>query len=88
MGSEIVGRLKILINQKMKYEKILSICEGLHSVTFIMLLFYVLTHRSGYFFYLIGWSFLAILGWVVTHSLEKKIILIKKNISDELFEEE
>lgn len=88
MGSEKVESLRVLVNQKMKLEKFLSVCEGLHSVSFIMLIFYVVTYKHSDTPYVIAWSFLAFVGWITTHLLEKKVLLIKKSISDELFEKE
>lgn len=88
MGSEKVESLRVLVNQKMKLEKYLSICEGLHSVSFIMLVFYVVTYKHSDTPSVIVWSFLALAGWFTTHLLEKKILLVKKSIADELFEKE
>ena len=88
MGSEKVESLRVLVNQKMKLEKYLGICEGLHSVGFIMLIFYVVTYKHSDTPYVIAWSFLALIGWITTHFLEKKILLVKKSIADELFEKE
>ena len=88
MGSEKVESLRVLVNRKMKLEKSLSICEGIHSVSFIMLIFYVATYKHSDTPYVIAWSFLALAGWITTHILEKKILLVKKSIADELFEKE
>ena len=88
MGSEKVESLRVLVNQKMKLEKYLGICEGLHSVSFIMLIFYVVTYKHSDTPSVIVWSFLALVGWITTHLLEKKILLVKKSIADELFEKE
>ena len=88
MGSEKVESLRVLVNQKMKLEKYLSVCEGLHSLSFIMLIFYVVTYKHSDTPYVIAWSSLAFVGWATTHFLEKKILLVKKSIADELFEKE
>ena len=88
MGTEKVESLRVLVNQKMKLERFLAVCEGLQNVSFIMLIFYAITYKRGDTPYLIVWSFLAFLGWVITHAIEKKILLIKKSISEELFESE
>ena len=88
MGAEKVESLKVLVNQKMKLEKFLAVCEGLHNVSFIMLIFYVITYKHSDTPYLIAWSFLALIGWIITHITEKKILLVKKSITDELFEKE
>ena len=88
MGSEKVESLRVLVNQKMKLEKYLSICEGLHSVSFIMLIFYALTYKHSDTPHVIAWSFLAIAGWIATHLLGKRILLVKESIADELFDKE
>tara|TARA_A100001388_G_C28617520_1_gene425923 strand:- start:165 stop:434 length:270 start_codon:yes stop_codon:yes gene_type:complete len=88
MGTEKVESLRVLVNQKMKLERFLAVCEGLQNVSFIMLIFYAVTYKRGDTPYLIVWSFLAFLGWVITHAIGKKILLIKKSISEELFESE
>jgi len=88
MGSEKVESLRVLVNQKMKLEKFLSVCEGLHNVCFIMLIFYAITYKSSDTPYVIALSFLALTGWFFTHLLEKKILLVKKSITDKLFEKE
>ena len=88
MGTEKVESLRVLVNQKMKLERFLAVCEGIHNVSFIMLIFYVTTYKNGDSPYLIVWSFLAFMGWVVTHFIEKNIYLLKKSIADELFEKE
>ena len=88
MGTEKVESLRVLINQKMKLERFLAVCEGLQNVSFIMLIFYAVTYKRGDTPYLIVWSFLAFFGWVITHAIGKKILLIKKSISEELFESE
>ena len=86
MGTEKVENLRVLVNQKMKLERFLAVCEGLQNVCFIMLIFYAITYKSGDTPYLIVWSFLAFLSWVITNAMEKKILLIKKSISVELFD--
>lgn len=88
MGAKKVEYLRTLVNQKMRLEKCLSICEGLHNVSFIMLIFYVVTFKSSDAFNLIIWSFLAFVGWLITLFLEKRVLTIKKSITDELFEGE
>ena len=88
MGTEKVESLRTLVNQKMKLERFLSVCEGLHNVSFIMLIFYAITYKSSDTPYLVTWSFLATIGWLITHIIGKKILLVKKMISEELFEQE
>jgi len=88
MGSEKVETLRVLVNQKKTLEKFLSVCEGLHSVSFIMLIFYVMTYEHSDTPYVLAWTFLAFSGWLITRFLEKKILLVKKYIADELFEKE
>ena len=86
MSSEKVEVLRVLVNQKMKLEKFHAFYEGLQNVSFIMLIFYVFTYKSSNLPYLISWSFLAFISWVISHITEKKILLVKKSISEGLFE--
>jgi len=88
MENEKVDSLRLLVNQKIKLKNFRSVCEGLHSVSFMMLILYVVTYKHNDTPYIIAWSFLAFMGWVVTHLIEKKIDLVKKSIADEIFEKE
>jgi hypothetical protein len=84
--SKRVEDLRILVNKKMKLDKYLSICEGLHYVSFFMLIYYVVTFDNGDTPYLILWSLLAFIGWLVTSFFEKKIVQVKLEMTSELFE--
>jgi hypothetical protein len=84
--SKRVEDLRILVNKKMKLDKYLSICEGLHYACFFMVIFYVVTFKNGDTPYLISWAFLALIGWVASTILEKKIVQVKLEMTSELFE--
>jgi hypothetical protein len=86
MGSKKVDDLRVLVNEKMRLDKYLSVCEGLHYVCFIMLIYYVVTFKNDDIPYLVLWSVLAFIGWLATSTLEKKILRIKKSLTDQLFE--
>ena len=53
-----------------------------------MLIFYAITYKSSDTPYVITWSFLATIGWLITRIIGKKILLVKRLISEEIFEQE
>ena len=84
--SKRVDELRQLVDEKLRLQRYYSICEGLHYVSIFMAIFYVVTFKTEDASYLISWMFLALIGWMVTSNLEKKILQVKVEITSRLFE--
>lgn len=82
MGSKEVQELRVLITEKMRYERIQYITQGLSSASIFVLIFAIITegHISFFLFSSLGFAFFGILSTV----FEKRAEAVKELIKDKL----
>jgi hypothetical protein len=83
--SEKIEELRVLVNQKMKFDKAHDVCMGLHYTCMIMLFYYIVVEGGLNPFLMC--SFLAFITGYLGSYFEKKSLEVKMKISSSLFKE-